>query len=163
MRIFIALAFMCFMQIAGAQTTGEITDCKDCTTKVDTSIDNSLTVKTIEGTYAIVKVIENSTGNCIRKIFVSKDETFVAKNFPKGSYTVKFALGLDWDFNKKSKCKLKFKDEKPVFMKVDKPMQFRKVRKGDTYEISEFTMNLGITTSMTSKANRKIESGDFED
>ncbi len=160
---FIFLFYGVFINIAcrAQAVTGEITDCSDCKPKIDTAINNSLTIVTRENTYAVVKLIENGTGACIRYIFINKDESYEVKNIPKGNYIVKFALGLEWDEKKKSSCKLRFKDKKPLFMKIAKPLQFKKIHKGDSYEISSYTINLGLNFSESNVANKRIESNEF--
>lgn len=151
-----------FITFCVCQTTGEISDCSDCKPKTDTTIDNSLTINTRENTYAVVKIVESGSGKCIRYIFLNKGDSYVIKNIPKGNYNVKFALGSEWEAKKNSKCKLRFKDKKPLFMKTAKPLQFKKVLKGGTYEISSFTLNLGISFSESNIANTKISDEEFE-
>ncbi|MBI5217570.1 MAG: hypothetical protein HY958_01395 [Bacteroidia bacterium] len=156
-HVFILCFFLFSACICRSQTTGEIDGCSGCKPKVDTTIDNSLTINTQENTIAVVKIIENSANKCIRYIFVNKNETFEVKNIPKGTYTVKFVLGTDWDFSKKNKCKLHFKDKKPLIMKLAKSLQFKKIKKSDGYETSSFTINLGINFSELNVANQKLE------
>lgn len=159
--IFLVALFFVFINGSAQSVSGEIDDCSECKPKTDTAINNSLTIVTRENTYALVKIIENGTGVCIRYIFINKDETFEIKNIPKGNYVIKFVLGLEYDQKKKGGCKLRFKDKKPLFMKIAKPLQFKKVNKGDSYEISSYTINLGLNFSESNVANKRIGPDEF--
>ena len=89
--------------------TGVSPDCSNITPLYDTSINNYLNVSVGQGTDAVVKLIEFSTDDCIRIVYVRGGDTFRIKNIPQGYYYLKIAYGKD--YRKKvvnGKCQIKF-------------------------------------------------------
>lgn len=161
MRYLLLIYFSSFIFCVYAQETGEI-DCSDCKSRRDTVYNNTLILTSAENTYSVVRLIHIEKNECVRKIFIKPGESFTVENIPFGNYYVKFVIGSDWNFNKKNHCKLNFKKE-PFFMRLDKPLSYKKIKKGDSYELSEYTVKLGLGFSPTNAANKKISKGDFND
>ncbi|HBX52423.1 MAG: hypothetical protein A2275_07795 [Bacteroidetes bacterium RIFOXYA12_FULL_35_11] len=160
MRYYFFLFFIIASFFVSAQETGEL-DCSDCKSKRDTAFNNTLILKSAENTFSVVRLVHIEKNECVRKIFLKPGESFTVENIPFGNYHVKFVIGSEWNYNKKNSCKLNFKGAAPFFMRIDKPLSFKKIRKGDSYELSEYTVKMGLGFSPTNAANKKISKGDF--
>jgi len=57
----------------------------------------------------VLKLISQSTDECIRYVYISKDDTYLIRNIPAGVYYVKIAFGNNWAESKQQEgCIAKF-------------------------------------------------------
>lgn len=74
---------------------GDINECIGINRQYDNMIDNFIRIRVGKHTDVIVKLVEESTSNCIREVYVPKDEEYYMRHIPIGYYYLKIAYGQE--------------------------------------------------------------------
>ena len=73
------------------------------------TIENFMEIKVGDGTDLTLRLLDAETNNCIRYVYIRKNDTYKLTNIPLGNYKIKYATGFGW-FGKYENniCKGKF-------------------------------------------------------
>ena len=92
---------VCFSQdqqefISVSMQTGEVPACYQFQLRSDIGLDNFLKVNVGGDADVVLKLINHTSDECIRYVYISTGDTYFIRNIPAGVYYVKFAFGKDW-------------------------------------------------------------------
>lgn len=140
--------------------TGGTPECSNVTPKYDYEMDNFLKINVGSNTDVIVKLMDKSTDDCIRIVYVRSGESFSIKNIPEGKYYLKIAYGKD--YRKKinnSQCYVKFM--KNAEYEIGKEtLDFALIKKSNTrrgrdeyenWEVPSYELSLDVIVSKNRK------------
>lgn len=105
---------VCFSQdqqefIPVSMQTGQIPGCYQFRQVSENELDNFLKVNVGGDADVVLKLINNSSDECIRYVYISTGDTYFIRNIPAGVYYIKIAFGKDWAESKQlSNCTAKF-------------------------------------------------------
>jgi hypothetical protein len=86
---------------------------------------SQLTIENGNPTDALVKLVDQASGQTVRLVYVQSKQEATLDNLETGTYDVKFALGRDWDESTQS-----FRYQ-PSFVRFEEPMIFKVERSGN--------------------------------
>ncbi len=92
-----------------ALQTGQTPSCYEFREASDSRMDNFLKIIVGGDADVVLKLIRQSNDECIRYVFINKDDSYFIRNIPAGVYYVKIAFGNNWAVSKQqSACTAKF-------------------------------------------------------
>lgn len=131
--------------------SGETPKCFNFNPRVDNSLDNYLRVFVGSGTDVAMKLMDLSSGVCVRYVFVRSRGIFSIKHIPEGEYYVKIAYGRRWvERVENGSCTGRFASN-ALYEKGQDILDYRVKRTSDgvneRLSIPSFEIQLDVTTS----------------
>jgi hypothetical protein len=122
---------------------GAMPTCYNFKSKVS-KIKNKLDI-TVGNTDVVVKLIDLSTNQCIRYVYVNRATSYAITNIPQGKYYLKIAYGSDWVSSRKNgECLGKF-TEHALYEKGIDIFDFNiKYRDETSYQIPSYSLHLDV-------------------
>jgi hypothetical protein len=122
--------------------SGQTPACYQFRQSSDSKIDNFLKVNVGGDADVVLKLISQSTDECIRYVYVTKDDTYFIRNIPAGVYYVKIAFGNKWGESKlNSGCVAKFL-ENNVYQIGNDLLEFNPVENYEGVQIPSYELIL---------------------
>lgn len=126
--------------------SGSVPKCISYTPKYDLSIDNYLRIRLGGNSDAIIKLINNTSNQCIRVVYVQANDEYLIKNIPEGYYYVKIAFGNDWRILKKGyNCTGRFFNNDSYSEGKDL-LDYFLIREENGYQIPSYEIILEVRT-----------------
>jgi len=144
--------------------TGQSPGCINYSNQFDFSIDNFLRVSVGNNTDIVLKIHNNSSGKCIRCVYISAGGDFYISNIPEGYYTLKIAFGKKWSRRNSdlNNCESKF-TENAMYEEGENILDFTLKYTNDGYQIPSYELYLDVYTTNQNKGfdSRKISEEEF--
>lgn len=141
---------------------GEMPNCYNFK-PIYSNIDNYLNVNVGGNTDAAIKVMNASSDQCIRFVYINSNSSFKIKNIPEGIFYLKIAYGKDWYMkNENGKCIGKF-TKNPIYEKGQDLMDFNIQKTAHGKSIPYYNLELDIVVSDYSNTfdTQNISEDDF--
>ena len=141
---------------------GEMPNCYNFK-PIYSNIDNYLNVNVGGNTDVAIKVMNASSNQCIRFVYVNSNSSFKIKNIPEGIFYLKIAYGKDWYMkNENGKCIGQF-TKNPIYEKGQDLMDFNIQRTVNGKSIPYYDLELDIVASDYSNTfdTQNISEDDF--
>ncbi|MEO8513568.1 MAG: hypothetical protein ABI543_08415 [Ignavibacteria bacterium] len=127
--------------------TGDTPSCLTFKPKYDFKLENFLRISVGGNSDIVVKLMNNSTSECIRYVYINGGDTYEIKSIPEGYYYVKIAFGSDW---RKSlalgTCFAKFIDNNE-YLRGEDILDFNLVKTPYGYEVPFYELKLDVYTT----------------
>lgn len=141
---------------------GEMPNCYNFK-PIYSNIDNYLNVNVGGNTDVAIKVMNASSDQCIRFVYINSNSSFKIKNIPEGIFYLKIAYGKDWYMkNENGKCIGKF-TKNPIYEKGQDLMDFNIQKTANGKSIPYYNLELDIVVSDYSNTfdTQNISEDDF--
>jgi hypothetical protein len=146
-------------------SNGVINGCSNIKSKYNYKINNKLIITCGRNADVAVKLIDYSTNNSIRYVYISKNSTYTIRNIPEGKYYLKIAYGNNWAIKDgESVCEGRFTKDK-IFKKGENILNYKLIYLDDgSYQIPSFSLKLDVTfteRNITTFNSDKINENEF--
>lgn len=132
--------------------TGQIPGCYIFKPEFDMSLDNFLKINVGGESDVVLKMVNNTSGECVRYVYIKSGESFFITNIPKGVYHLKIAYGNNWaESGQGEKCSAKFLNN-ALYQIGNDLLDFYPIENYNGYQIPSFELFL-----KTFSNNRKNE------
>ncbi len=140
--------------------TGDKPECISCGTLYDPKIDNFLKIDAIASSDLIIKIMNNTTDECARSVFIRGGDVYYINHIPEGIYYLKIAYG--YDLSKKveeNNCYAKFMRD--VHYQVGNDLlDFYIKEYSDGYQIPNYALELKV---ISNKRNNEFDADNISE
>jgi hypothetical protein len=124
--------------------TGSRPDCFYFTPKFDYRYNRFLRVTMGSNSDVVIKLMNKNTQECIRTVYISRNNSYDITNIPEGIYYLKLAFGTDWrTLNSGSMCISKFMNNN-LYQIGEDLLDFYLVRTSDGYQVPSYELSLDV-------------------
>lgn len=126
---------------------GLMPSCYNFSPKYNPSTDNYLKINIGSGTDMVAKLMNASSGICVRYVFINRLSSYSIRNIPEGVYYLKLAYGKEWLSKvENSRCIGRFL-RNPMYEKGTDLLDFNIIRNADGYSIPSYEISLDVVSS----------------
>jgi len=126
-------------------------------------LDNELGVSVGGGTDVAIKLMSQTSGNCVRYVYINSGNTYRIKNIPQGRYYLKIAYGRNWISKLDGrKCLGRFLNN-ALYERGEDILDFNKKTTSEGYSIPSYSLKLDVISGSTDNAfnSSGISEGEF--